>query len=212
VALDIALSICEEFEGQFNGKLTMSAGVLIMREHLPIYYARKIVEMLLKSAKKAGRKARSSSDAVPPAYIDFQVITGDSSLSEDLEEYRKQLYSSLTLFRADYHPIQRPYRLDELRRLLDVARWARREFPASQLYQLQQAIAEHGAAWARNWYHYQLARSEGEQSEKWQQFHRQVFATDPWQDTEAPWLHKGAGQRTTPVIDLVEIFDYVRRG
>jgi CRISPR-associated protein Cmr2 len=32
VALDIALSICEEFEGQFNGKLTMSAGVLIMRE------------------------------------------------------------------------------------------------------------------------------------------------------------------------------------
>ncbi len=212
VALEIAVSLCENFQSEFNNKLTMSAGVLIMREHLPIYYARNIVEALLKSAKKAGRKARASPDEAPPAFIDFQVITGDSSLSEDLEEYRQQVYGALSLFKANHRLIQRPYRLADLRTLLDAARWVHEKgFPASQLYQLRQAVVEHVPAWAKNWYHYQLARAKDSTQEgNFVNFHRQLFATEPFADTESPWRCLGGGERSTPVIDLVEIFDYVR--
>lgn len=207
VALDIAMILCQEFEQQFNKKLTMSAGVLIMHAHFPIYLARGIVEMLLKNAKKAGRKARRNSDDTAPAYIDFQVITGDSSLGDDLEEYRRQFYSAalpLTEFL-----IQRPYPLQDLQRILNVVRWAKREqFPASQLYQLRQAIVEHNRLWSQNWYHYQLAR-EGTTGQQWREFHHQLFVTDPLTDAEAPWQYDG-NRWTTPILDLVEILDYVR--
>ncbi|MCS6861050.1 MAG: HD domain-containing protein [Abditibacteriales bacterium] len=210
VALDIALDLCANFQSKFNGKLTMSAGVLIMREHLPIYYAHSIVEALLKSAKKAGRKARQDGEPIP-AHIDFQVITGDSSLSEDVEAYRQQVYSLPSVFTGNHRLVQRPYRLEDLRQLLCTARWVReKDFPASQLYQLRQAVVEHVPAWARNWYRYQLARDETERENGWRRFHRSLFGTEWSQDTDAPW-RRCAGEWVTPVIDLVEIFDYVRR-
>lgn len=211
VALDIALKLCKEFEEQFDHRLTMSAGVLIMREHFPIYYAREIVDMLLKSAKRAGCRDKSEKGLkCVPAYIDFQVITGDTSLSEDLERYREQVYSTSLPFQQNYRLIQRPYSLDGLQRLLKVVRWAKREgFPTSQLYQLRQAVIEHVPAWAKNWYHYQLARSE-EVDNKWRKLHCQLFPAKPIDDEDLPWL--GEDNRwTTPIVDLVEIFDYVRQ-
>lgn len=211
VALEIALSICEEFQQQFNHKLTMSAGVLIMHKHFPIYHARELVEMLLKRAKKAGYRAPKITDAVVPAYIDFQVITGDSSLSDDLEGYRKQFYSGMTLFESTHRLIQRPYRLELLGRLLEAARWAQSNFSASQLYQLRQAVVEHVPAWAKNWYRYQLSRDDKEQQAGWRQFHHALFGTDPLRDNEAPWLPSQLGEWTTSVVDLVEILDYVRK-
>lgn len=210
VALDITLTLCEEFTRQFSDKLTMSAGVLIMRQHFPIYYARNIVENLLKMAKKAGRKARTGDEAIP-AYVDFQVITGDTSLSDDLERYREQFYSAARPLGDLERLTQRPYTLTELGRLLDAARWAKKKkFPASQLYQLRQAMVEHVCLWSQNWYRYQLARDEKEEENGWRRFHWQLFETDPLTDTEAPW-RRGGTQRTTPVVDLVEIFDYVRK-
>jgi hypothetical protein len=211
VALDIAVDLCDHFQNEFNGNLTMSAGVLIMREHLPIYYARSIVEALLKSAKKAGRKARQGEEP-SPAFVDFQVITGDSSLSEDVEEYRKQVYSLSSFFKGNHRLVQRPYRLTDLRKLLDAARWVREKgFPASQLYQLRQAVVEHVPAWAKNWYRYQLARAKDSMQEgNFVNFHKQLFEpTKPFDDPDAPW-RRCEGQWMTPVIDLVEIFDYVR--
>jgi len=212
VALDVAWRLCSEFEREFNGNLTMSAGVLLMREHLPIYYAREIVEMLLKSAKRAGRQARNTPDGSPPAYIDFQVITGDTSLSMDLEDFRRQVYVGPSSLRDWQRLTERPYTLAGLRRLLDVVRWAKREgFPPSQLYQLRQAVVEHIPLWSRNWYRYQLARDEKEQKSGWRQFHEQLFGMGPLADAEAPWRLSGT-QRATAIIDLIEIFDFVCKG
>jgi hypothetical protein len=210
MALDIAVDLCDHFQSEFNGNLTMSAGVLIMREHLPIYYARSIVEALLKSAKRAGRKTRCQPS---PAHIDFQVITGDSSLSEDVEEYRKQVYSLASFFKDNHRLIQRPYQLEDVRKLLCGARWVHeKKFPASQLYQLRQAVVEHVPAWAKNWYRYQLARAKDSTQEgNFVNFHQQLFGAEPkpFDDPDAPW-RRCEGQWMTPVIDLVEIFNYVR--
>lgn len=212
VALDIAAKLCTAFEGEFDGCLTMSAGVLIMRDHFPIYYARNIVESLLKSAKKSGRReARKDGrqDGTVPAYVDFQVITGDSSLSEDLEDYRQQVYTARSPF-ADYRLIQRPYRLDALNHLLGLGRWARRYLPASQLYQLRQAVVEHAPMWAQLWYRYQLARAKASTQEgNLLNFHQQIFNSCPWSDADAPW-RRADQHRTTPIVDLAEIFDYLR--
>lgn len=211
VALDIASTLCEEFASRFNGKLTMSAGVFIMRQHFPIYHARNIVENLLKSAKKAGRKTQRQSDEPVPSYIDFQAITGDSSLSDDLEGYREQFYSPARLLNQVQQLIRRPYHLSELKRLLETVRWAKeKKFPASQLYQLRQAVVEHTSLWSQNWYHYQLARDEKEEESGWRQFHQQLFETEPRTDAQAPWRFED-GRWTTPIVDLVEILDHVRK-
>lgn len=208
VALDIAVTLCAEFEREFNGRLTMSAGVLIMQDHFPIYHARNIVESLLKSAKKAGRRAPRQDGAIP-AHVDFQVITGDSSLSEDLEAYRKEVYGDKPRFER-YRLSERPYRLNALHRLLQAGRWARRHLPASQLYQLRQAVVEHTPMWAQLWYRYQLARAKDSKQEgNLLNLHRRLFSSDPWSDTDAPWRGED-GQRTTPIVDLAEIFDYLR--
>jgi len=211
VALEVACTLCDEFGREFNGKLTMSSGVLIMREHLPIYYAREIVEMLLKSAKRAGRQALATSDVPPPAYIDFQVITGDTNLSTDLEDFRRQVYSGPSSLQDWQRLTERPHTLVQLRQLLDVARWVKRQgFPPSQLYQLRQAVVEHIPLWSQNWYRYQLARDDPAQKNGWQQFHKQLFKTSPRAAAETPWRPR-AEQWITPVIDLVEIFDFVRK-
>jgi len=210
VALEITCSLCGEFEREFNDKLTMSAGVLIMRAHLPIYYAREIVEMLLKSAKRSGRQDRGSAE-VSPAYIDFQVVTGDSSLGGDLEDFRRQVYIGPSSLQDWQWLTERPHTLVKLRHLLDVVRWAKREgFPPSQLYQLRQAVVEHIPLWSQNWYRYQLARDERQQKNGWREFHKQLFETSPQAIADAPWRLKET-QRATPIIDLVEIFDFVRK-
>lgn len=209
VALDVAVTLCGEFASWFHGRLTMSAGVLIMREHFPLYHARTIVESLLKSAKKAGRKRRQGDEPLP-SYVDFQVVTGDASLSDDVEGYRQQFYAAGPPLRQMQQLIGRPYLLAELQRLLAVVRWAKtKQFPPSQLYQLRQAVVEHTVLWSQNWYRYQLARDDKEEENGWRQFHQRLFGTEPLSDAVAPWRHED-GRWVTPVVDVVEIFDYVR--
>lgn len=210
VALELACGLCGAFEDEFNGTMTMSAGVLIMRAHLPMYYAREIVEMLLKSAKRAGRRARGTSK-LSPAHIDFQIITGDTSLSTDLDDFRRQVYVGPSSLRDWRRLTERPHTLTGLRHLLDVVRWANRKgFPASQLYQLRQAVVEHIPLWSQNWYRYQLARDEQSQNNGWQEFHKQLFKTSLDAVAEAPWRTIET-ERATPIIDLVEVFDFVRQ-
>jgi len=213
VALDIAISLCEKFGQRFAGEegcpcLTMSAGVLIMPAHYPMYFARDVAENLLKGAKKAGRETGQDP---PPAMLDFQVITGDTSLGEEIKSYRDMVYASAVSPPLELSLCKRPYNLTDARQLLSVVQWARRAgFPASQLYQLRQALVDHGLGWSQNWYRYQLARSaEGSLSADWRKLHRLLFGTEPLADPDAPWRREGMGW-TTPVIDLVEIFDYVR--
>jgi hypothetical protein len=216
VALEIACTLCGEFEHEFNGKMTMSAGVLIMPAHLPMYYAREIVETLLKNAKRAGRRDRGTLD-ISPAYIDFQILTGDTSLSTDLEDFRRQVYVGRSSLEDWQRLTERPHTLTRLSHLLDVVRWAKQEgFPPSQLYQLRQAVVEHIPLWSQNWYRYQLARDEQNQRNGWRAFHKQLFGTCLPAVAEAPWRPIEAEQDTpisehaTPIIDLVEVFDFVR--
>jgi hypothetical protein len=129
-----------------------------------------------------------------------------------LEEYRKQVYRVSSFFKGNHRLVQRPYRLTDVRKLLKAARWVHEKgFPASQLYQLRQAVVEHVPGWAKNWYRYQLARAKDSTQEgNFINFHRQLFGTHPFTDADSPWRYLRDGEMSTPVIDLVEIFDYVR--
>jgi len=201
LSLEVAIKICEEFQHSFDGKLTMSAGVLIMPDHFPIYHAQNIVEALLKSAKQGGRRAKKN--GLNPSFIDFQVITGDTSLSEDLDSYRREVYRSIRPF-DDYRLFERPYSINNLKKLIETARWAKEKFPSTHLYLLRRALSEHTPAFARNWYCYQLARHE-----QWQELKTRLFGPD--NDEDAPWRwNRKEKIWTTPIVDLIEIIDYVR--
>jgi hypothetical protein len=205
VALDIALGICQRFGASFADKLSMSAGVLIMPSDFPIYHAERIVRELLASAKRAGMSVPRPSHQ---AMVDFQVITGDSSLTEDLPDYRARTYR-----RSDLELLtERPYSASRLKAILELVRLLRRDrFPASQLYQLRGAVAAGGLVPSANWHRYQLGRSIAGKDKRYATFHDRLVAPeglglDP---RCAPWRYSGEGY-STPICDLVEILEYAR--
>ncbi|MBI4494830.1 MAG: hypothetical protein HY690_18810 [Chloroflexi bacterium] len=205
VALDVAATTCQRFGDLFGGALTMSAAVLVMPQRFPIYYGREVCEALLKHAKAAGRRGQSGQ--APPAMIDFQVVSGDTSLTSDLEAYRRQAYR----LHGDFREVltERPYQIARLQALLQLARWMRSSrFPSSQLYQLRRAVAEGGWIRSGNWHRYQLVRAQGEGS-PYREFHERLSRGLELDGAHAPWRWS-EGRFSTPVADLAEMLDYVR--
>lgn len=215
IALELALHICREFERAFNGKITLAAGVLIAHVNTPIYFSRNIVKGLLKNAKR-----RSKAAAPHESAIDFQVITADTAITEDIEIFRGEAYRNH--YQEDL--TTRPLRLAELEKLMDLALSLKGRMPKSQLYALRDVIVQGPQPRATNYYHYQKARlaaatadkvgpraaafaelhgflTEGGQGWRSREEHLPFWKPHDL-DSEVFWA--------TPLIDLVEISNFVR--
>ena len=209
VAIDIGVEICSAFETEatrglnkahlnFDERPSMSAGVLIASVNSPIYFSRTVVKGLLKSAK---RKSKAQSPL--KSAIDFQVITTDTAVTEDVGAFRDRAYKN----RYNERLTIRPLYLDETSSLLDAARKLKGlGFPQSQLYQLREAIAQGPQPRASNFYNYQRSRS-AEMKRKYEPLHDLLAAGESRLDLLPFW--KPANEWITPVADLVEIFDFI---
>lgn len=222
LALEIALSICSEVKErsrdpqQSEHSFTLSAGVLIAHVTTPVYFSREIVEGLLKHAKQRskseGKKAIST--------IDFQVITADTAIGREIGAYRKQAYRHE---RLDEWLTARPYTLDELEKMLELVRDLKEQnLPLAQLYALREAVTRGPQPRASNFYNYQRSRS-GEFQTTYQLLHQFL---ENWAAADTSHLpltiasrlpftkvqsgfHQG--KLLTPLVDLVEIYRFVRQ-
>lgn len=92
-AYDIACTIGKEFDDKFQNKsnwehqMTMSLGVCITHDNMPVQYSFAIAQQLLKSAKQKAWQERKKGDA--GGTIDWIVIKNEMSGSADLEYLRR---------------------------------------------------------------------------------------------------------------------------
>ncbi|MCS6804560.1 MAG: HD domain-containing protein [Acidobacteriota bacterium] len=204
IALELALHICREFEKAFNRALTLSAGVLLAHVNTPIYFSRTIVKGLLRNAKTLGKAGDSAISAV-----DFQTITADTAASESIPQFRQRAYCNQK-FPTLETLTMRPLTLDQFQKMIEVVRTLKqRKTPKSQLYALRDAVVRGPQPRATNYYNYQRARSD-ELKKAYEPLHEYLkqLSSD---DRFFPFFKPGGqSDLVTAIVDLVEIYDFVR--
>lgn len=212
VALEIARHICEEFEKLCSRStntsvqgLTLSAGVLIAHVSTPVYFSRSVVKGLLKSAKQLSKTKNP-----PQSALDFQVITADTSISEDISAFRGQAYCNRFVGEV---LTSRPVTLNQLSRLIAAVRELKsRRFPKSQLYALREAVVQGPQPRATNFYYYQKGRDDAKAESKYEPLHK--FLVESADDKVLPFQSRpgesGEMEMVTPIVDLIEVYDFIR--
>ncbi|TAE16886.1 MAG: type III-B CRISPR-associated protein Cas10/Cmr2 [Oscillatoriales cyanobacterium] len=139
----IDLSKCHRYLSQNAAaskcQLSTSIGVLIADQKTPIYYAKKLYEQLLKSAKKRAKDLKKHGYC--GGTVDFLVMKSVTALSSSIEDFRKEALTKdspqeLKLYAA-------PYTLHEIGGLIESVKALKEaEFPKSQLYQIRSFLEQ----------------------------------------------------------------------
>lgn len=231
-AFQVAHTLADEFHKQTHEKYTLSVGVVLAPVKYPFNLQRTLAEEVLKAAKQAGssnsksqveqansdsqQALNSENNAKDPAYINFMVITGSTTLAYSKiyqTLHRKKLPHSSNSY--EFYATMRPYRLDNLAKLLEYLRKGHKErLGRTKLHQLREAILKlnrtttilEALATLRNWRPDERAFIEQfidaydtrEQSQK-------------HAETLFPWVHKPGKEASyeTPLLDFIELYDFV---
>ncbi|WP_293132578.1 type III-B CRISPR-associated protein Cas10/Cmr2 [Microcoleus sp. bin38.metabat.b11b12b14.051] len=122
-----------------NCQLSTSIGVLIADYKTPIYYAKKLYEQLLKSAKKRAKELKKHGYC--GGTVDFLVMKSVTAISSSIEDFRNEALTKdsspkLKLYAA-------PYTLYEIGGLIESVKALKKaEFPKSQLYQIRSFLEQ----------------------------------------------------------------------
>ncbi|NQE37787.1 type III-B CRISPR-associated protein Cas10/Cmr2 [Microcoleus asticus] len=148
--------------GSGQCKLSMSTGVLIAAENTPIFYAQKLTEQLLKSAKKRAKELKK--DDYLGGTIDFLVMKSVTMISSNIGEFRTQ---GLTKNRRGQPTLKlygAPYTLYEIEGLLKTAKALKdSEFPRSQIYQIRSLLEQGKHTAILNYLYFQVRLKTKEQ-------------------------------------------------
>jgi CRISPR-associated protein Cmr2 len=184
--------------------LTASCGVVISHHNFPIYFLREKAEELLKSAKKYYKEKNKEKNN---SCIDFLVMHSTGTAVLDLHDYIGERY--IPHFKLDTLKLtERPYTIDRVKILIDtIKKMKNAKFPLSQFYQIRTAL-EKGRPFSRNFYYYQLSRLEERYRKILDEFEKrwwgESYEYTPWSKTKEGY--------STPFIDLLEIYDFIREG
>ncbi|MFN6559461.1 MAG: type III-B CRISPR-associated protein Cas10/Cmr2 [Nostoc sp. ChiSLP01] len=168
-------------------QLSTSIGLLITSYNTPIYYAKDLMEQLLKSAKERAKKLKKAGYC--GGTVDFLTMKSVTMISSNIKEFReegliKNLRPKLKLYAA-------PYTLYELGGLISAIEALKNaKFPKSQLYQIR-ALLERGKHTAILNYRYFRVRLKQRKQELKEQFE------DAWCQPKdennggnlAPWMY-----------------------
>lgn len=154
-AYDIACTIGKEFDNQFQNKsdreyqMTMSLGVCITHDNMPVQYSFAIAQELLKSAKQKAWQERKKGNA--GGTIDWMVIENEMPGGADLAYQRTG--------RTDKpEKTLRPYTWDQAKAMKNFIK--KLETEKSFAFQLRQSWYRHTKEEAELFYEYQLSRKE----------------------------------------------------
>ncbi len=198
--------------------LSVSIGVLVTAEDTPIYYANKLVDQLLKSAKKRAKELRQKNYL--GGTIDFLTLKSVTMLSDKIEAFRKEGLTKeiriknrsqiLKLYAA-------PYTLHEIGGLIDTVKALKKsDFPRSQLYQIR-SLLERGKHTAILNYRYFRVRLKPENQRLLKQWFEETWCEAKTNDGNiAPWIYfktiEGTQEHTgyeTIWRDLVDLYSFI---
>lgn len=220
-AVEIAIYLCREFErrtseilrsagAEERERLSLSVAVLLAPSSLPIYHLQRVADDLLESAK---RKSLDLFEAQgrDVGCVDFHVITASAS---ELPSVMRKADWVRTDEKGSQRLTERPYTADDLDTLLLRIRALKAtNFPQSKLQMVYESIMDHSmtnamATWA-------FVSGRARKSEDWQkdQFGKLADFFQPGSDPLFwPWCKRDGNVRSTPMVDVVELYDFIRTG
>ena len=235
-ALEIAKSIGEKFEeilvskGRYNiqanpeskqahryypelanlseCQLSMSIGVLTLNYKTPIYYAQKLTNQLLKSAKKRAKNLKQDYDYYGGT-VDVLVLKSVTMISSNIQEFRE---NALQVDNKKRYLYATPYTLYELGGLIKTIQGFQEvEFPRSQLYQIRSFLSQ-GRKLAMLNYRYFAVRLSDKKNRSLlrKQFEEAWCKAETNDGNLAPWLFDRT-EKTYQTIwnDIVDLYPFV---
>src|SRR6266487_632746 len=233
VALDVALTIARKFHEKTKEQFpederkhcTLSVGVVLAPVKYPFGPLLELAEDTLRFAKKEGTHAsRPHATEYGETRINFVTITGNTSPSfQDTynalcvkEEAGKKIKT------GSFYATLRPYTIECLESLLKAIREGHQQgLNRTKLHQLREAVlkknlttsVEDGLAVLRNWQdeqrHYVVQKVYGFAGHELYQSEKDSSLKFP--RVTFPWFADGEDMYSTPLLDLVELYDLVSR-
>ena len=176
-------------------QLSMSTGVIITAVATPIYYAEKLTEQLLKSAKKRAKDLKKH--GYFGGTVDFMVMKSVTMISSNISEFRRQGLTKSGPKEQKLKLYAAPYTLHELDGLLKTVKALKAsEFPRSQLYQIR-SLLEQGKNTAILNYRYFRVRLNSEEQQKLlkEQFEDAWCGAKTNKGNLAPWMSLKEGDK-----------------
>ncbi|KYC43960.1 type III-B CRISPR-associated protein Cas10/Cmr2 [Scytonema hofmannii PCC 7110] len=202
-------------------QLSMSTGVLIAAENTPIYYAQKLTEQLLKSAKKQAKDLKKY--GYYGGTIDFLVMKAVTMISSNINEFRANGLTKSGTGKQKLKLYAAPYTLHELGGLLETAKVLKNaDFPKSQLYQIRSLLERSKQTAMLNYRYFKVRLSD----KKAQNFLTTQFE-DAWCKPKdptnngnlAPWMSLKEGKEETEEKvtyetiwrELVDLYPFIEK-
>jgi CRISPR-associated protein Cmr2 len=189
-------------------ELSISTGILITAYSTPIYYAQKLYEQLLKSAKQKAKDLKKTYH-YSGGTLDFLTLKSVTMISSNVKEFREQ---GLTKYikSSKFQRYAAPYTLHELSGLIEATKALKAsDFPRSQLYQIR-SFLEQGKQTAILNYRYFRTRLKGRE----QQNILKTYFEEPWckaksnEGNIAPWMYREKAYETI-WQDLVDLYPFI---
>ncbi|MFK0730298.1 MAG: type III-B CRISPR-associated protein Cas10/Cmr2 [Gloeotrichia echinulata GP01] len=197
-------------------QLSTSIGVLITSYNTPIYYAKDLMEQLLKSAKERAKKLKKAGYC--GGTVDFLTLKSVTMISSNIKEFReegltKNLRPKLKLYAA-------PYTLYELGGLISAIEALKNaKFPKSQLYQIRSLLERGKHTAILNYRYFRVRLKQGKQELK-EQF--EEAWCQPKDENNggnlAPWMYDNGKLDPTNIEDpfyetiwreIIDLYDFV---
>jgi CRISPR-associated protein Cmr2 len=206
----IDLSKCHRYlsqnAGTANCQLSTSIGVLIADYKTPIYYAKKLYEQLLKSAKKRAKDLKDRGYC--GGTVDFFVMKSVTAIASSIEEFRKEALTKespqkLKLYAA-------PYTLHEIGGLIESVKALKKaDFPKSQLYQIRSFLEQGKQTTILNYRYFRTRLKQGKKELR-QEFEEAWCKAKTNEGNVAPWMFDlKEGVYETIWRELLDIYDFI---
>ncbi|AHJ29724.1 type III-B CRISPR-associated protein Cas10/Cmr2 [Nodularia spumigena CS-584] len=178
----------DEIYGDKQCKLSMSTGVLITADDTPIYYAEKLTEQLLKSAKKQAKELKKKH--YYGGTVDFLVMKSVTMISSNISEFRTEGLTKFTNKQQKLKLYAAPYTLHELGGLWETAKALKNaEFPRSQLYQIRSLLEQGKQTAILNYRYFRVRLSDKKAQELLEkQFEKAWCQPKSNNGNLAPWM------------------------
>jgi hypothetical protein len=235
VAIDVARTIAKSFHEHTKEKdpekkgHTLSFGVVLAPVKYPFGLLQDLAEGALKHAKMEGAKRKLRKDAITSVYgdtlINFMTVTG--STSHDFKKVYKSLldkHGKVSGHKDEvaFYATLRPYTIEELDFLLKTIREGKKlNLGRSKLHQAREAVLQmnlttsvyEGMALLRNWHARQrdfVTQYVRETGWHYQKPHRdEKKPSTMFPRATFPWFADGPDTYRTPLLDFVELYDFV---
>ncbi len=185
----------------------MSVGVLITDYKTPIYYAERLYEQLLKSAKKQAKDLKDSYNYYGGT-VDILTMKSVTMISSKVKEFREEGLTK-KIRGSELRRYAAPYTLYELSGLIEAVKALKvSDFPRSQLYQIRSLLVQGKRTTILNYRYFRTRLKEREQRNILQKYFE-----EPWCQAKtnegniAPWMFREKVYETI-WQDLVDLYPF----